>query len=88
MALIPQDKLNVLIPASDVKSTADTACAVLEEQSVAFMINSAANTGAHQCLYNHPISESLISKLKKNGYTVAAVKDVAVYGSQYWIGGF
>lgn len=88
MALIPQDELITLITAAVAKDVADTAHQTQQEQSVAFAINSAANTGAHTCLYNHPLSDTTIATLKSKGYTVEIIPDSAVPGSQYVIGGF
>jgi hypothetical protein len=88
MALIPQDELTTLIAASAAEAVADTAQQTLQEQSVAYTINTAANTGAHTCLYNHPLSEDTITILTSKGYTVEIVEGSARPGSQYVIGGF
>lgn len=68
--LIPRDELTTLIEASEVAKVADDAESIIEEQQVAYLINSAANTGARMALFNHPLSEDMIKNLEEKGYTV------------------
>ena len=73
MALIQPDQLATLISASAAKTVADTAIQDAEEMSIAKLINSSANTGMYEVLYNHPISSATISTLEGQGYTVTQV---------------
>lgn len=70
MALIPQDELATLKNASDVKTVALSAAEDAEKMAIAKLINSSANTGQMEVLYNHEISESVITALEGLGYTV------------------
>ena len=88
MALIPQNELNQLITASAAKDVADTAEQTIQEQSVAYLINTAANTGLHECQFNGILTEETISVLEGKGYTVTPKGDIAVEGTQFVIGGF
>lgn len=88
MALIPQNELNQLIAASAAKDVADTAEQTIQEQAVAYLINTAANTGLHECQFNGILTEETISVLEGKGYTVTPKTDIAVEGTQFVIGGF
>lgn len=68
MALIPQDELKELKTASDVLTVSDTAAYEQEKIGVAYLINSAANTGETRVVLNHKLSEQLKTELKSNGY--------------------
>ena len=70
MALIPMDELQTLKLASDVKSTANTAEADLQEKTIAYTINNAANCGQYDVTYNGKILSSVLKKLETNGYEV------------------
>lgn len=59
-----------LVTAAEAKAVADEAPFVLEKQSVAYAINSAANTGAHEVTWSKPLSPEMIDLLKENGYHV------------------
>jgi hypothetical protein len=77
MALIPQDELTTLKSATEVKSVASTAELDQETNTVAYYINSAANTGNTQVLINHKLSESLANTLKSKGYILTYNKYIA-----------
>lgn len=64
------EELNTLHAADEVKSVSEAAVAIHEKNSVARLINLAANTGEKQAIWEHPLSESLESELKSNGYTI------------------
>ena len=70
MTLYKQEDLPVLNNASDVKTVADGALLEAEEMAIAKLINSTANTGEYEVLYNRPISDDMIQTLEGKGYTV------------------
>jgi len=70
MSRIPPEDMTTLVAASMSKSCADTAVAELEEISVAYAINSAANCGEHTVTYAKPISATLRTKLEGFGYVI------------------
>lgn len=88
MALIPQDELNQLKNASEVETVANTAEQTIQEQAVAYLINTAANTGLHECQFNGILTEDTITALEGKGYTVTPKAGIAVEGTQFVIGGF
>lgn len=83
MALIPQDELPDLKNASDVKTVADSAMLDAETMAVAKLINSSANTGQYEVLYNHELSETLITSLEGKGYTVTRRSSVFCADPKY-----
>lgn len=70
MSLITQEDLATLHAASAVKTIADGAAFDAEIMALAKLINSSANTGQYEVLYNHEISEDARTELETNGYTV------------------
>ena len=88
MTLIPMDELNQLKSASAVKAVADTALQDLEEMSVAATINTAANTGCHTALWEHPLSDATIQALEAQGYSILQNTKTAYPQISYTIGGF
>ena len=74
MALIPQEDLKELQPASAVKSVAETAVYEQDLQAVAFAINNAANTGATSVTITMKLSNAVQEELKSNGYTLTNYK--------------
>jgi len=83
MALIPQDELADLKSASDVKTVADSALQTAETMAIAKLINSSANTGQYEVLYNHEISEDVITVLEGQGYTVTRRSSVICADPKY-----
>lgn len=79
------EELNTLHKASEVKSVSESAVAIHEKNSVARLINLAANTGESTAIWEHPLSDSLESELKSNGYTVTKLHKVAKEGSLWQI---
>lgn len=77
MSLIPQDELTTLKSATDVKSVASTAALDQETSTVAYYINSAANTGNTQVLINHKLSAELAETLESKGYTLSYNEHIA-----------
>lgn len=88
MALIPKEELIELKSAADVKAVADEAIDIQEEQSVAYTINTAANTGEHSVKWQHPLSDKLLQKLEDKGYTVKKVPQAANPNYAWIIEGF
>nr|DAK99499.1 MAG TPA: hypothetical protein [Caudoviricetes sp.] len=70
MSLIPREELTTLKSASEVRSVAESAYEIHEEMSIAHDINTAANSGEKSVAVVRKLSESIISKLKSNGYTI------------------
>lgn len=70
MSLIPREELTTLKSASDVRLVADSAYEIHEEMSVAHDINTAANSGEKSVTVVRKLSESIISKLKADGYEI------------------
>lgn len=70
MSLIPREELTKLKSASEVRSVAESAYEIHEEMSVAHDINTAANSGEKSVTVVRNLSESILSKLKANGYTI------------------
>lgn len=77
--LISKDRINDLLPASEVKATANEAVAILEKQSVARLINLAANTGEHCAIWEHPLSSELENILKGQGYKITRMSPEFLY---------
>lgn len=69
-SLIPIDEITTLKSASEVKAVADEALKIHEEQTVAALINQAANSGQHSVIWNRPMSEELEKTLKAQGYKI------------------
>ncbi len=88
MALIPMSELTTLIPASEAKEVANSAQLEHEKQSVAALINNAANTGEHCAVWQHPMSDALRSILEDNGYRIMTLSQVADPTKSYRIEGF
>lgn len=88
MALIPMSDLTTLISASAAKAVADTAVFEHEKQSVAALINNAANTGCHEAIWQHPMSDELKTLLESQGYKVVTLTQIADPTKSYRIEGF
>lgn len=88
MSLIPASDMTTLIAASAAKAVADSAIEDLEQQSMAYCINSAANTGEHFTAWDKPISPALKTLLEGQGYTVTKNPCSANPDMSYIIGGF
>lgn len=83
--LIPSDEMTTLKSASEVKQVADKAQDILEKQSVAYLINEAANTGSHMVTWPKPMSKELMSVLEAQGYKILKS---TTYDNRYTIKGF
>lgn len=69
-SLIPMDEMTELKSASMVCEVADEAAAIHEEQSIAALINQAANSGQHSVLYSKMISAHMQEVLEGQGYSL------------------
>ena len=88
MSLIPRDEMNQLKNASAVKAIADSAIEEQLEMEVAYIINTAANTGCHTAVWAKEMPEDLKSTLEGKGYQVLS-DNSAADPRKYWIiGGF
>lgn len=70
MALIPKEDFAILKSASEVKSVSDSAPLEAEKAAIAKLVNTAANTGQYEVLYNHDISDEMMDVLKGMSYTI------------------
>ena len=77
--ILPED-MTTLITASMAKSFAYPALEELEEISVAYAINSAANCGEYTTTYAKPISSTLRAKLEGMGYVITPPAPLARNG--------
>ena len=68
--LIPIDEMTTLKSASEVKAVADEAISIHEQQSVAALINQAANSGQHSVIWNRPMTDELKKVLEGQGYKI------------------
>ena len=68
MALVEKDEMTTLRPASESKSTAETALDDIQLQAVAYAINSAANTGELRVIFQETLSDKVKDELESNGY--------------------
>ena len=83
MALITPDNISTLLAASAVKAVAESAPLDAEKMSVAKLINTSANTGQMKVLYNHKMSEDLITYLEGQGYTVKQIPATLTANPEY-----
>ena len=83
-------KLCELVPASEAKEMANKAEFILEQQSVAYAINSAAKTGAHEVTWSKPLSDEMITLLESEeyGYTLTKNLRAADPNTSWTISGF
>lgn len=88
ISLIPAEDITTLLPASQVKQVADAAEFIHESQSIATVINMAANTGAHSVTYSHAISKTMLTTLETQGYVVTQNDHAADPTKCYMISGF
>lgn len=84
-SLIPMDEMTELKDASVVSEVAAEAESIHEEQSVAAVINQAANSGQHSITYSRILSKEIIKKLENRGYIVHANQNAADPSKSYTI---
>lgn len=80
MARIAPEDMTTLITASEANTVALTAATDVEEMTVAHAINEAANCGETSVMYPRPISDTVLTKLKGNGYTITTPRPIAKPG--------
>jgi hypothetical protein len=88
MSLIPKDELHELKLASAVKTVADGAIEDQYEMEAAYLINTAANTGAHTVVWSKEMPDTLKDALEANGYQVLSDNRAADPNKRWIIGGF
>lgn len=69
-------KLCELVPASEAKEMADKAVFILEQQSVAYAINSAAKTGEHEVTWSKTLSDEMVALLESEEYGYKVKKNL------------
>ena len=74
------ENINELQSASSISDISDSAIDVIDQISAAQSINSNANTGEHQVLWQRPLSENLKTALTDAGYSVEELDHVAIPG--------
>lgn len=74
-SLLSGKDMIVLYPASESKDRSDAAEYLQEIQSIAYAINSAANTGKHKISWNHEISEAAKSMLVSKNYVITQISE-------------
>lgn len=77
MSRIAPEDMTTLITEASANTIASTALAELEEMSVAYAINSAANCGEYTTTYAKPISDTLRTKLEGLGYVITSPAPLA-----------
>lgn len=75
MALIEKSDIATLKSSAEVAEVAKSAKLILEEMSVASLINEAANTGNTEVYCTRNLSSVIKDKLVSLGYTVEAVPE-------------
>jgi len=86
--LIPISEMTELKSAAQAKAVADEALKIHEKQQIAAAINSAANSGEHSIIYQHPISDEVKAILEGQGYKVTRKPHSANPDFLYKIEGF
>lgn len=87
-SLIPIEEMTELKSASAVAEVAKEAVAIHEKESVASLINGAANCGQHNVTCNHALSEELQIELKAQGYRLTKNNHSANPNVSWTIAGF
>ena len=87
-SLIPMDEMTELKSAAEVAEVAKEADAIHEEQSIAALINQAANAGQHSVICSKPISDAMQAKLKSKGYKLIPNLHAADPKTSWTIAGF
>lgn len=70
MALIPNDELTILKPASELLAVSVSAEADAQLKSIAYQLNSAANTGETSIQHEGRLLDEVVKKLKEHGYAL------------------
>lgn len=72
MALVDKDHMTILRPASEAKSTAETAEDDIQLMALAHAINSASNCGEYRTVFQENIRAKNKEELESKGYTLRA----------------
>lgn len=76
MSLVNKDEMTALRPASEARSTAQTAEDEIQLMAVAFAINQASNTGEYRVEFQEQLRDAVKSELESNGYKIIFLGDV------------
>ena len=71
------EELNTLHSAAQVKVVSEAAFEIQQRNSIARLINLAANVGEKSAIWNHPITDSIKKELEGQGYELTQPKRVA-----------
>lgn len=75
--MIELNDLNKLKPAAEVKQVAETSEDTIQTRSVAYAINSSANSGEVRVKYEEPLRPNVRTLLEENGYKLTATGNAA-----------
>lgn len=75
MSLVKRDQMTVLRSASESAATAAAAEHDIQLQSVAFLINEAANTGLYRAVYQQEMMAEVKATLESKGYAVKFINN-------------
>lgn len=73
MSLVPKDEMTTLRSASDSRATAQSAEKDIQLQAIAYAINTAANTGLTETMFQSKLLDGVKDELEGKGYTVRFV---------------
>lgn len=71
------EELNTLHSAAQVKLVSEAAFEIQQRNSIARLINLAANVGEKSAVWNHPITDTIKEELEGNGYKLTQPKRIA-----------
>lgn len=78
MALVDKDEMTTLRTAAESRDTAESAAKDIQLKSVAFAINSAANTGETRTVFQGELLTEVKAELESKGYTVSPYNSVEI----------
>lgn len=76
MSLVNKEDMTKLRPASEARSTAETAEDEIQLMAVAYAINNASNTGQYKVQFQEQLRDATKSALESNGYRILFLGDV------------
>lgn len=78
MSLVSKDEMTTLRSAADSRATAQSAEKDIQLQAIAYAINTAANTGLLETLYQTQLIDGVKEELESKGYTVRFVNNNSI----------
>ena len=75
--LIPISDMNILKSASEVRSISETALIDQQIAEVAYVINTAANSGEKRCIFCRNLLDKTIEELENKGYTITKLDNLS-----------